>query len=351
MASSSLSESYEKVVLVLAILIAGALGYFSWSKSGRLQAEFVPPTFPAKKVPAIPGKPKMDMASNSLSNPVQVERETVPGTDRKVDVFVGIPWFVKSDESTVDLGDPSEKAVHPPIPNAWWLTHRINPGYKDSPDQDEDGDGFSNLEEYTGETNPTLASSYPALINKLVVAELIDDKFRLDFSGKAGGTYQLKMNVRVNDVLVRQKMKKYIPAGEGDASVFFATPTGQFRFRLKEVVNEEVPLGGTGAMRKEEFAIVEDLKPNLKAAGRVYKIPYSGRGLDFSDYTVVLCLNAIGEEGKIFKVPENTSFGLPYDEGATDKPFLFRGISEIGDVVIEWKEGGDIKVLNLPVLK
>lgn len=351
MASSSLSESYEKVVLVLAILIAAALGYFAWSKSGQLQEAFVTPTAPPKKEPSIPGKGKMDAAGNSLSNPLKLVPGSPQGTDRKVDAFVGIPWFVKPDGSTVDLGDPNGSPVHDPIPNGWWLTHGISPGFQDSPAQDEDGDGFSNLEEFMAETNPALASSFPALIDKVRVAELINDEFLLDFSGNTGDAYQLKMSTRVNGRIVNQKMKEYIAAGKGDASVFFATPPGQFRFRLNAVESRQVPLGNTGAMKTEAFAIVEDLKPNLKAAGRVYEVPYSGRGVIFSDYKVVLYLDAIGEEGNKFEVPENTSFSLPYKEDAADKPFLFKGLSDIGEVVIEYDDGGETKVLNLAVPK
>jgi hypothetical protein len=268
-----------------------------------------------------------------------------------VDSYTGIPWYLKRDNKTVDLGDPSEKDVHEGMKNLWWLDHGIDPGYSDSPDRDADDDGFSNREEYMAEKDPSDFSSYPELIDKLTVEKLINEEFKLDFNGKTGDNYKLTMLTIQNGRRVESRMREYIPAGAGDASVFFAELPAQYRFRLKDVVTEDVTNVKTGIVQPEDFAIVEDLKPNLKEAGRVYKIPYSGRGLIFSDYKVLLYLDAIGEEGNSFEVPENTRFSLPYKADAADKPFLFKEVSAAGDVIIEYEKDGQTKFLALPAPK
>jgi hypothetical protein len=349
--ASNLSESYEKVVLVLALLIALALGAFAFMKSGALDDEFVIPTSPQKPAPELPGKDQMDQATASLGSPVKYLSPTVPPEDpngRKVDTFVGIPWFLDSKGATVDLGEKNGAEVHEGIPNLWWLEHNLDPGYSDSPDRDADDDGFTNREEYDGKTSPILFSEHPALIAKLRVEQVDNDEFLLDFNGNLGTDYKFTMRTRVNGKLVESRMREFIKAGAGDASVFFATLPAQFRFRLKEVVTEAVKNENTGTEQDIDFAIIEDLKPNLKAAGRVYKVPYPGRGETYSDYKVHLYLDAIGEEGNTFVIPENTRFSLPYKADAADKPFLFKEVSDAGDIIIEYKEDGQTKFLTLP---
>lgn len=350
MASTNLSDSYEKVVLVVALLIALALGFLAFSKMGKIEEDFVEPAPMNRPAPALPGEGKMDEASKQLVTTVSLPPATVEG-GRKVDTFIGIPWFLKQDETTtVDLGNPDEPPVHEGIPNQWWLEHGINPGFADSPQRDADNDGFTNREEYEAETDPTLASSHPPLIDKLRVDQLIDNKFRLDFSGQdfAGG-YKLKFYTNENGALREQTMDRFIPAGEGDASIFFAEPPAQFRFRLKAVEERQVENERTGVQTNENFAVVEDLKPNLKAAGTTYEIPYSGPGLVFSDYKAVLYLNAIGQADETFEVPVNTRFALPHDPDAADKPFLFKEVSNVGDVIIEWEEDGQTRFVSLQV--
>ena len=134
-------------------------------------------------------------------------------------------------------------------------------------------------------------------------------------------------------------------------AIFFADAPGQFRFRLKEVIEEKIVKPGTGLEMQEKFAIIEDLKPNLKAMGKTYKVPYSGRFVIYDDYQAVLTLEAIGEGGKEFEVPLNTTFSLPHDPKAAAKPFLFKEVTAAGDVRIEWEENGETQSVDLKVPK
>lgn len=348
MASSSISDSYEKLVFVVALVIAVALGAMSFMKAGKLDDAFKQPTASPRKAPPLPGKDSIDGATAGLAGTIEFKPATISG-GREIDVFVGIPWFVQQDGSTVDLGNPSEANVHEGIPNAWWLKYGISPGYADSPEQDADNDGFANREEYDAETDPMDPADHPALVTKLRVAKVIDNRFLLDFASTTDKEFKIKMRTRVNGRLVESK-SAYIPAGDPEKSIFFLKDgyPGQFRFRLKAVERRQIPLGNVG-VKMESFAIIEDLKPNLKAAGRVYEVPYTGSGIEFSDYKVMFFLDAIGKAEEEFEILENTTFALPNDDAATDKPFLFKGIAESGDVIIEWKEDGETKTRNLAV--
>jgi hypothetical protein len=65
------------------------------------------------------------------------------------------------------------------------------------------------------------------------------------------------------------------------------------------------------------------------------------------DYTAHLFLNAIGQADKVIKIAERTSFSLPFDPSAADKPYTFAAVTDSGDVVIEWQEGGEAKSMTL----
>ena len=75
--ASNLSESYEKVVLVVALLVALGLGYLAYSKMGKIEDEFSQPSPVNRPAPALPGKPKMDRAGKQRLVLAQPDRETL----------------------------------------------------------------------------------------------------------------------------------------------------------------------------------------------------------------------------------------------------------------------------------
>src|SRR5690606_36077504 len=87
---------------------------------------------------------------------------------RPVDLFTGIPLFIKRDAPQTAIDLQKDAPVHAPIPNTWWIENRLDPGFADSPQRDPDGDGFTNLEEYNAKTNPNDPTSHPPLLAKLM---------------------------------------------------------------------------------------------------------------------------------------------------------------------------------------
>ena len=73
--------------------------------------------------------------------------------------------------------------VHPPVPNEWLEEFGLPIAEGDVLSQDPDADGFSNLEEWQNQTNPTDKDSHPAFIVKLKLksfgARAIPARFRL----------------------------------------------------------------------------------------------------------------------------------------------------------------------------
>ena len=57
--------------------------------------------------------------------------------------------------------------VHAPVPNEWFEKYALPIEDADALEQDPDKDGFNNLDEWQGNTDPTNAESHPDYTTKL----------------------------------------------------------------------------------------------------------------------------------------------------------------------------------------
>ena len=97
-------------------------------------------------------------------------------------------WQVSIDSkkmtTVIDIYDPKAESLHNGVPNAWFISNNIADalGRADGLTLDSDGDGFSNLEEFSAETSPSDPNSLPPLIeagkpnHKLEVVSTSEDK-------------------------------------------------------------------------------------------------------------------------------------------------------------------------------
>ena len=343
---SWISENYEKAALGVAVLAAAGLAYAGWNKLGSVDLEFgSTPRGPQLKQKD-PSVKSADMVAQTKSS-LQLKREWAKGEDegRSVDLFTGVALFVnkKDENNPVDLIEGQD--VHPGIPNSWWLEHRIDPGFADSPLRDEDEDGFSNQDESTAKTDPSDAKEYPSLITKLTYSgdESVQWVLRPVFEA-GGGSFTFEYA----DGKARNKVGAANPVPPG--GIFFEKGAAAGRFKLlgsekRKVMNEKI--------QDEEdvnFVRIEDQKPNKK--GNVYEIPASFRKADERkhvrfDRTAVLTLEALGLAGQEFKIEENTSFALPPGDG--EKPYKLTEVTP-ERIVIEFT-GEDGKVQTYEIKK
>jgi len=337
------SKNYEKVTLGGAVAVAIGFTYLGWAKYSNVDDDFGPGAQSGGgTMTAVAGSELIPKAQQSMKHDLTWKQAL--DVDRPVDLFTGIALFVKKSESekSVDLlkGDP----VHPPIPNTWWLEHRLDPGYADAPDRDPDGDGFTNLEEYKAGTDPNDPKSYPSLIAKLMYQkdESLAWVVRPGYGGDGG-----KFPFTYEDSLRRNNR---IPAGEdiGPGELFFKKEPMVDRFKFLGTEVRKEMNKQTHTEEEVTYTRIEDQRPNKK--GVVYEIPAplaEQRRKEYVQYdrTAVFSLEALGKNGAEFKVEENTAFALPPD--APKKEFFLKKVTP-DSVTLEYTDSqGKNKTLEL----
>lgn len=336
-------KNYEKAALGGAAVVALGLAYMGWSKFGSVEEDFATRlTGSGNSNTAVRNADLIPQAKASLQRP-RVWEQGMDG-DRPVDLFTGIPLFVSSaaPEKPIDL--LKDAPVHPLIPNTWWIEHRIDPGFADSPARDPDQDGFSNLEEYTAKTNPNDAKSVPSLIAKLMF--LKDESLGWVIRPGYGLNGSFPFKYQDTKGATNQTGGADLIAPDG---LFFLKAPMMNRFKLlgSEVRKEMNPKIKIEV--ETTYVRIEDQRPNKK--GTVYEIPSPlseerrNEHLKW-DRTAILSLEALGLSGKEFKVEENTTFSLPPDSGKKD--YLLKTVTPDSVEVEYTNPAGEKKSVTIP---
>jgi hypothetical protein len=316
---SWLSQNYEKAAIGGAAVVALGLAVLGWSKVGSVDEDF-PSSASGRgnRDPAVAEADRVPQARAALGLDRKWVRAETNG--RPVDLFTGVPLFVDREAPQKGIDPMTGPPIHPPIPNTWWLGFGLDPGFADSPHRDPDEDGFSNLEEFEGGTDPTDPKSHPTLADKLAYRrdESIGwvlrpgvqegDGFGFEYADTAGGQN-------------RASVANPVRPGE----IFFSSGAAKDRFKLLGSEDREEINPRTNAPETSTWVQIEDQKSNKK--GLRYEIPARfprDRESDFTNYdrTAVLTLEALGQEGQEFKVEENTTFSLPPGSGKDDHKLL-----------------------------
>ena len=320
---SWLSKNYEKVTLGAAVAVTLALVAMGFKNKGNLAEAFQLPQPKQNTETGVVGLVDMQSAKESMQAMHEIRQADVDG--RKVDLFTGVSLFAKRDDlkNPVDLlkSDP----VHAGISNTWWIEYGIDPGYSDSPDLDPDGDGFSNRDEYAAETDPTDPASFPELVVKLkaIGVDTIQVHLKPTAVSEGGEKSLFKLESKGGRKVNNMKLESI---GVGSV-IKFVKPLMNERFKFAGLDERE---NRTGSV--DTIWVIEDLKPNKK--GTQYRFDKKGnldgyprRAQGIMDSTVELVLHALDQDDKSFKVDENTSFSLPFDENAATKPYLLKAIN------------------------
>jgi len=200
-----IKQHYDRVLLILmGVALLGLSGLAAY------EAISFPEVFTERNSP----KPK-DNTIKPL--PIEAIREgaEILGNPRlwggnKGSLFVSKPYIVRDNE----LFSPEEspEKLHPPVENKWLIDHNLDYTMADVLESDADGDGFSNLDEYEGGTDPSDPKSHPAYTTKLRVSKFEKIPFRLKFNGtpdegKSFSIYAIDAGQRTQILSLGDKIK------------------------------------------------------------------------------------------------------------------------------------------------
>jgi len=322
---SWLSDNYEKAALGGAVIVTLALGAVVFKNKGELAEAFSLDTPKKNLETGVSSLSEMGGAYKSLGEVHEIRQPDVDG--RKVDLFTGVHLFSKIDDQKNPVDLLKSPSVHKGIPNIWWLKYGIDPGFSDSPDRDPDKDGFTNHEEFDEGTHPMDFKSHPDPITKLEVVEVKTTQAHIKPSDFGVGKFMFKLQNRFEGAINKMPAQKG-PIGAGENIVF---DKAIMKNRFKFLRMFEVPIEKNGITQNQKRWEIEDLQPNKKdekylfdKRGKLIGDPDGKLGI--TDSTIELSLKALGEGGNPFKIEENNSFSLPYDEKATKKPYLLKKI-------------------------
>jgi len=202
-----LRTHYDRVVLIAATVFLFLCAILIWHKAMSLGASFaVMQTAPALKSASPPAKAlELDAASEKLHQPPQW---TFGG---RSGLFVPEKHFIGANGLPATL---QTTELHPPVPNEWLEQFGLPITDTDVLEQDPDGDGFNNLEEWAGHTNPIDGNLHPDYFTKLKLKSASQEPFRLVFSSWVGDTYA------INTIDLKQPTQ-FLKIGDAIAGMHF----------------------------------------------------------------------------------------------------------------------------------
>jgi len=175
---------YDRVALIAAAAFLLICLISLWRKSAQSQAEFaaslIVPT--PKKVSAPAQAVELEAARHKLNHP---SRWTFSG---RSGLFVPEKHFIEANGLLATLATTE---VHPPVPNEWLEQFSLPIAEGDVLEQDPDGDGFTNLDEWQNHSDPTDRNSHPDYVTKLKLKSATEEPFRLMFSSWVGDNYAI----------------------------------------------------------------------------------------------------------------------------------------------------------------
>ena len=180
-----LRNHYDRVAVLSGTLFLLLCAFFIWRSTSSFQENFANGQAPGTPKPAAPTEKAVELqaAAANLQKPPQW---TFGG---RSGLFVPEKHFIGPDGMPATL---QTTEVHPPVPNEWLEEFGLPIAEADVLTQDADGDGFTNLEEWQGKTNPTDKSKHPDFSTKLKLKASTKEKFPFVFQAAPGvDTFQL----------------------------------------------------------------------------------------------------------------------------------------------------------------
>ena len=311
---SWISDNYEKVAIGGAAVVAIAFASIIFKNKNLVEEIAVLPSVKPIDETDVAGLPGISAAKVSLANSHIITPPIEDG--RELNLFTGVQLFTKKDDLENPINLLQSPPVHEKMDNTWWLKYGIDPGNSDAPEQDPDNDGFTNREECIAGTIPIDPKSHPDPIVKLMVKGVKTTQVHVRPQDFGGGKFTFRLQTKGGATVNRMGANPIEPG----ADIIFQGDLMKNRFKFIGVANKQMKKNGINQNVREW--IIEDKQPNKKGQFRVDRRGNPG----VLDSTVELDLDALKQKGQTFKVQENTTFSLPFNADAKEKPYLLKKV-------------------------
>ena len=172
---------YDRVTLIAAAILLFISAIAIWWNVIQFGNRLVSPQPPRPKAASQPPVAvELDRAAEQLDQPTQWKGSARSG------LFVPERHFIGADGLPATLQNTQ---VHPPVPNDWFEKYGLHIEDADVLDQDPDKDGFTNLDEWQGGTDPIDKNSHPDYLTKLHLVTATEEPFPYVFSSRAGNIF------------------------------------------------------------------------------------------------------------------------------------------------------------------
>ena len=176
--------NYDRAALIAAALFLFLSAVFIYLRATNFRKSIVEMQLePSLQKQSSKAKaPEVEQAKQKLVGPAQWTFSGRSG------LFVPEQHFISANGQPTTLQNTQ---LHPPVPNEWLEESGLPITEGDVLEQDPDGDGFNNLDEWETHTNPIDKNSHADYITKLKMISLAQEPFRFIFSSWVGDTYAI----------------------------------------------------------------------------------------------------------------------------------------------------------------
>ena len=176
-----IKTNYDRAVVIAAAVFLFISAICIWWSAIQFGNRLVTPQPPRGKPASQPAVAvELDRAAEQLEHPAQWKASKRSG------LFVPEKHFIGADGLPATLQNTQ---VHAPVPNDWFEKYALPIEDADVLDQDPDKDGFTNLDEWQGRTDPTNKESHPDYTTKLHLVSATEEPFRYMFSSRIKDTF------------------------------------------------------------------------------------------------------------------------------------------------------------------
>ncbi len=180
---NSIRANYDRAALIAAALFLFVGAFFIFLRAANFR----------KSMAEMQVQSSLQMQSAKEKAPeVEQEKQKLLGSAQWT--FSGRSGLFVPEQHFIDANGPTtleNTQLHPPVPNEWFEEFGLPITEGDVLQQDPDGDGFSNLDEWQAHTNPTDKNSHADYITKLKLMSFAQEPFRFIFSSWVGDTYAI----------------------------------------------------------------------------------------------------------------------------------------------------------------